>query len=295
MYKLSIFTATYNRAYVLPKLYESLCLQSCHDFEWILIDDGSSDESVPMIQQWLKKQNPFKINFIQVKHGGKNRALNKAIFVARGDFFLIVDSDDYLKENAVKWIYSIIPSMEDNDLFAGFSGVRCRNNGDYIRLPEFNGMPYIDCLNIERSKYRLDADMAEVYKTCILRKYPFPECDGETFVPENVVWDQIALDGYRLRWFDKKIYVCEYLDDGLTKNWNNLRMKNPLGFAMSANTYLKYAKGIYAKLQLIGEILYCCFLKNDFSFLKKTVYPKISYMLLPVGFFYYLFRRIKKC
>lgn len=294
MCKLSIFTATYNRAYILPKLYESLCRQSCFDFEWILIDDGSSDNTVSMIQQWKKKEKPFKIKFIQTKHGGKIRALNKAVSIAQGDFFLIVDSDDYLKEFAVEWIFSVIPLINDNPSFAGFSGIRCKSNDDYIRKPDFNGAAYIDCLNTERLKYKLDADMAEVYKTSILRKYPFPECDGETYIPENVVWDQIALDGYCLRWYDKKIYVCEYLEDGITKGWDTLRTKNPLGFAMSANTYLKYAQGIYFKLQLIGEILYCCYLKGDFSFLKKTVYPKIGYMLLPVGFFYYLFRRIRE-
>ena len=294
MCKLSIFTATYNRAYILPKLYDSLCQQSCHDFEWILIDDGSNDETIPMIQQWLKKENSFKINFIQAKHGGKIRALNKAISVAQSEYFLIVDSDDSLKEDAVEWIYSAIPFVNEITSFAGFSGIRCRNNDDYIRQPDFNGAPYIDCSNIDRLKYKLDADMAEVYKTSILKKYPFPECEGEIYIPENVVWDQIALDGYQLRWFDKKIYICEYLDDGITKGWNKLREKNPIGFAMSANTYLKYAKGVYHKLQLIGEILYCCFLKGSFSYLKKTVYPKTSYILIPMGYFYYLFRKLRE-
>jgi len=291
MFKLTIFTATYNRAYILPKLYESLRAQSCQDFEWVLVDDGSNDDTISMIQRWMGETNGFSINFIQAEHGGKIRAINKAVSVAQGEFFLIVDSDDSLKKEAVEWIYSVIPFVEKDPSFAGLSGIRCRGNGNYIRQPEFNGNPYIDCTNIERPKHKLDADMAEVYKISVLKKYPFPECEGEMYVPENVVWDRIALDGYQMRWYDKKIYECEYLEDGITKGWDKLRVKNPIGFAMSANTYLMYACGNFKKLQLIGEILYCSFLKGDFSFIKKTVYPKLCYMLLPVGFIYYLYRK----
>ncbi len=295
MPKLTIFTATYNRAYILPKLYESLCNQTYFDFEWILIDDGSSDESVSLIQRWLNDNRQFQINFIQLSHGGKNRAINRAVTVAQGSFFLIVDSDDCLSTDAVEWIYSKIPEIEKDDKYAGFSGIRCKIDGSYIVEPLFEGKSFIDCLNTERRKYKLQADMAEVYKTEILRKYPFPVADDEFFTPENVVWDAIALAGYLMRWHNKKIYYCDYLEDGLTKGWNDLRKKNPIGFAMSANTYLKYAQGVFQKIQLIGEILYCCFLKKNFSFLKKTVYPQLCYMLLPAGFIYYLIRKRREC
>ena len=121
MTKLTIFTATYNRAYVLPRLYESLCSQTCLDFEWILIDDGSSDESVSLIQRWLNDNRKFRINFIQLPHGGKCRAINRAVTEAQGRFFLIVDSDDCLSTDAVEWIYSKIPEIEKDDKYAGFS------------------------------------------------------------------------------------------------------------------------------------------------------------------------------
>lgn len=295
MPKLTIFTATYNRAYILPKLYESLRNQTCCDFEWVLIDDGSSDESVSMIQQWLNSDSQFQINFIQLPHGGKIRAINYAVAVARGSYFLIVDSDDCLSTDAVEWIYSKIPEIEKKGEYAGFSGLKCKMDGSYIIEPKFEGKSFIDCLNTERRNYKLQADMAEIYKTEILRKFPFPVANDETFTPENVVWDAIALAGYLMRWHNKKMYYCEYLEDGLTKKWNDLRKKNPIGFAMSANTYLKYAQDVFQKLQLIGEILYCCFLKKKFSFLKRTAYPKLTYILLPAGFIYYLIRKWREC
>lgn len=295
MPKLTIFTATYNRAYILPKLYESLRNQTCCDFEWTLVDDGSDDDTSSLIKKWLNEITPFRIKFIQATHGGKIRAINQAVSIAQGSFFLIVDSDDYLSTDAVEWMYSKMPEIENNEKFAGFSGIRCRKDESYIIEPQFEGKPFIDCLNTERRRYKLHADMAEVYKIEVLRKYPFPVVEGEFYTPENVVWDNIALAGYLVRWYDKKIYYCEYLEDGITKGWDVLRKKNPIGFAMSANTYLKYAHGVFAKLQLIGEILYCCFLKKNFSFLKKTVYPKLSYMLLPAGFIYYLIRKHREC
>ena len=146
MPKLTIFTATYNRAYILPKLYKSLCSQTCYDFEWILIDDGSSDESASMIRNWLNGNSKFQINFIQVPHGGKNRAINCAVAAAQGNFFIIVDSDDCLSADAVEWIYSKIPEVENNEKIAGFSGIRCKMDGSYIVEPLFEGRPFIDCL-----------------------------------------------------------------------------------------------------------------------------------------------------
>lgn len=291
MCKLTIFTAAYNRAYILPKLYESLCSQTCFNFEWLVVDDGSQDNTVELLEKWKSEEKNFSFRYVQLNHGGKNRAINKAVSLAAGSFFLIVDSDDYLSKDAVEWICSKIPEIENNSKYAGFSGIRCKMGGSYIVEPRFNGTPFIDCLNIERKQFNLHADMAEVYKTEILQRYPFPAIVDETFIPENVVWDAVALDGFFVRWYDKKIYYCEYLDDGITKGWNDLRKKNPIGFAMSANTYLKYAKGVFSKLQLIGEILYCCFLKGDFSFLRKTVYPKICYALIPMGYIYYLMRK----
>ena len=97
-----------------------------------------------------------------------------------------------------------------------------------------NGQEYIDAKNTERRKYNLLGDKAEIYKTEIMKKYPFPEFEGEKFLSEHVVWDSIAKDGYKIRWFNEVIYKCEYLEDGLTKSDPyKQQLNNFKGFALS--------------------------------------------------------------
>ena len=289
---ITVFTPTYNRGYILPKLYESLKCQTCWDFEWIVIDDNSSDDTNELCCSWLQEACPFEFRYVRLeKNGGKQRAINMAVTLAKYDFFFIVDSDDYLVDDAIEKVIKWCGEIEGDRSFAGVSGIRCRENGDYIIKPDFRGKPYVDCTYIERTKFRLQADMAEIYKTNILKKYEFPVWHDETFTPEDVVWDQIALDGFMIRYYDEKIYVCEYLNDGLTKGGNKLYYKNLMGTAMAFNIKLKHTTSLLRRYKLIREILVCCFLKHDFSYLKKTCYPTSAYILLPVGYLYYMRRR----
>lgn len=289
---ITIFTPTYNRGYVLPILYASLKTQTCKDFEWIVIDDNSSDNTCSLCSNWLQEQNDFDFQYKKMeKNGGKQRAINQAVKLAKYDFFFIVDSDDYLMSDAIEQVVKWCEEIKDDDSFVGVSGIRCRKNGDYIIKPDFQGHPYIECTNIEREKYHLEADMAEVYKTEILKRYKFPVWHDETFTPEAVVWDQMALDGYKMRYYDAKIYVCEYLDDGLTKGGNKLYYKNLIGTAMVYNIKLKYESSLLEKIRLIREICVCCFFKKDLSYLKQSYHPIAAYLLLPVAYLYYLRRR----
>lgn len=112
--------------------------------------------------------------------------------------------------------------VEERDDIAGVSGMRISNTGVIGGIPILEkGMDWIEANNFERSKYNLSGDKAEVYKTSILKKYPFPEFEGEYFVTEAVCWDAIAADGYKVRWYNYPIYHCEYLEDGLTKSGAN--------------------------------------------------------------------------
>ncbi len=289
---LTIFTPTYNRGYILPRLYESLKSQTCLNFEWIVIDDNSSDETSTLCSQWQQDSPGFDFRHIKLeKNGGKQRAINQAVKIAKYDFFFIVDSDDYLLPNAVEMILKWCDEVKDDEHLVGVSGIRCKENGDYIIKPDFHGHRYIECTNIERPKYHLQADMAEAYKTEILKQYEFPVWPDETFTPEAVVWDQMAMDGYKIRYYDEKIYVCEYLNDGLTKGGNRLYYHNLMGCAMALNTKLKYAQSFKEHYSLLREINVCCWLKQDFSFLKKVHNPIAAYLMWPIGFIYYLKRR----
>lgn len=228
---ISVFTPTYNRAYIIDKLYNSLLGQSSKDFEWIVVDDGSSDSTEEYFQEVMKRENPFKITYKKVHNGGKHRAINHGVKMASGNLFFIVDSDDYLLPDAIEKILSWVSSLDDSKKWAGVSGYR--GYSETKAIGTMNDIPFIDCKNTERSKNKLLGDKAEVYFTDILRKYPFPEIDGERFITEEVVWNRIAKDGYYLRFYSDIIYICNYLDDGLTKN-NTKARDNPKGMLVWA-------------------------------------------------------------
>jgi len=228
---ITVFTPTFNRAYTLGKLYQSLIIQSCKDFEWIVIDDGSTDNTAQLFEQWKSEMSEFPIIYEKVENGGKHRAINRGVKMAGGEAFFIVDSDDYLADDAISFVKEQFAQIADDERFAGISGLKC----SYVNGSIIGGFPYfteyMDATNLERDKYHLLGDKAEIYKTNLLRQYPFPEYENEKFLTEGVVWDSIALDGYMIRWFTKKIYYCDYLNDGLSKNAFDLFRKNPLGWA----------------------------------------------------------------
>lgn len=242
----TVFTPTYNREYILPKLYNSLKKQNIKDFEWIIIDDGSMDGTEELVKEWCSEKLDFPIVYKKVENGGKHRAINKAIQIARGKLFFIVDSDDYLTEDAIEKIKYYESTLQKNKKkYAGVSGFRGYTKQDVIgkQLKK----DYIDALNSERKKYNLLGDKAEAYYTEILKKYPFPEIDGEKFIPESVVWNRIASDGYQLRWFRDIIYICNYLEDGLTKSTLQLYKKNPKGYLMFIQSEIKNTRPSYIR------------------------------------------------
>ncbi len=229
---ITVFTPIYNRADIIKRLYESLIRQTSFDFEWIIVDDGSTDSIAILVKQWIDSNPPFQIQFIRQKNSGKHSAINQGVQAARGDAFFIVDSDDYLVDNAIQLIENWWKDISDDIEFAGVAGLRANASMEIIGGHPESGN-YVDATNLERKKYRLEGDKAEVYKTELLIKYPFPIIKGENFLTENIVWDKIAYEGYKLRWYNQVIYLCEYREDGLTYRGREVFVKNPIGWGLS--------------------------------------------------------------
>ena len=230
---ITVFTSTYNRGYTINNLYQSLRRQTVKDFEWVVIDDGSTDNTDILFEAILSENNFFNISYEKVLNGGKHRAINYGVKKAKGEMFFIVDSDDYLTDNAIEKIIALEGTIP-NDKKKDFAGV-CENRG--YTLTEIVGKTYseddyLDITMLERERHGIYGDKAEVFYTEILRKYPFPEFEGENFLTECVVWDKIAFDGYKLRFANDIIYVCDYLSDGLTAHYKELFEKNPAGYGL---------------------------------------------------------------
>lgn len=282
---ITIFTPTYNRAHTLEHLYQSLLQQDCYDFEWLIINDGSTDDTEKLFEEWLKKEHPFSIRYYAVKNGGKQRAINQAVHLAHGEYFFIVDSDDSLLPHAITFINNAFKSLPNDDSFIGISGIKGGLDGKPLyRIPSINpAIGYVDANNLERVQYGLHADMAEAFYTEKIRQYTFLVWEGENFTPEAVVWDQMALDGYKLRWFNEVIYICEYQADGLTRSSWKLLRNNPMGYAMLFNTQLKSSKTIKKRINLTLQFISCCCLAKEYKYIKKCHYRSLSFLLFPLG------------
>lgn len=282
---ITVFTPTYNRAYTLEKLYQSLLQQDCCDFEWLVINDGSTDHTNTLFKEWLNKEQPFSIRYYVVKNGGKQRAINEALKLAHGKYFFIVDSDDTLLPHAISFIINAFNSLPKDDSFIGISGIKGGLDGKPLyRIPKINStIGYVDANNLEREKYGLQADMAEAFYTEKIQKYTFPVWKGEKFTPEAVIWDQMALDGYKLRWFNKIIYLCEYQPDGLTRSSWKLLKNNPMGYAMLFNIQLKSTIRLKAKINLILQFISCCCLAKEYNYIKECYNKLLVYPLFPLG------------
>lgn len=214
---LTLLTPVYNRAACLPALYRSLQEQTDFHFEWIAVDDGSTDESGALLDGWEKTETAFPVTVIHKENGGKHTAVNEGVRLAGGDFVFVVDSDDTLTPDAVEKVRRWCAEIRDRKDLVGVAS-SC-GYPDGTRLGHFpEGKEWVDASNIERLKLHMETDMAEIYRTETLKQFPFPIFPGERFLGESLIWDEIATQGYKLRWYRDIVYISEYRPDGLTQN-----------------------------------------------------------------------------
>lgn len=229
IYPITVFTPTYNRAYILETLYRSLQRQTFHDFEWLVVDDGSSDGTKELIEHWQQEENPFSIRYFYQENGGKCRAINHGLKQARGRMFFTVDSDDYLTDDALQKVIQWDAELPHDGSFCGFVGNRGTSETETPNRLFEGG--YLDGTALDRYGV-VDGERAFIFYTDIHRKYLYPEYPGEKFMTEAVTWDQMANDGYRMRYYNDIIWIWEYKADGLTKAGYQLFLNNPRGTAL---------------------------------------------------------------
>lgn len=239
--KITVFTPTYNRGNTIEKCYTSLKRQTCKEFEWIIIDDGSTDNTEQIVNKWLKEKKEFNIIYKKTTNGGKHRAINKALEIANGRLFFIVDSDDYLVDDAIEKILKAEETIKNSkEKYAGIAMSKGYDEKTIVGTT-FKGK-YLDATSLERKKYNINGDKAEVFYTNILKQNKFPEFEGEKFLTEAIVWNRIAKKGYKIRWFQDIIYICEYREDGLTKQGNSKYKKSPKGLLLFIKEHISYGK-----------------------------------------------------
>ena len=282
--KLTIHTATYNRAYILGKAYESLCAQTCKDFEWIITDDGSTDGTDALVRSWQEKENGFPIVYNPLKHVGLPRALNSGVACASGQWFMRLDSDDHLLPCTVEKVLGWIAEIEDQEEFVGVGFAKCQPDGSFMKnqTPLIDPDGYVDASNTEREKYHLDMDMCEAERTSLLRRFPHQVWPTESFAPEQLNHNAMALAGYKYRWRAEKLYICDYLTDGLTQN-DRIVKNNPMGYAMMHNQNILLSKTFFEKCRCAMQMTALALYAGHPEYLKESNNMAATILTFPLG------------
>lgn len=243
-YKITVFTPTYNRAYIIENLYRSLQRQSYTDFEWLVVDDGSADNTRELFERWQKENNSFPIRYVKQENGGKCRAINRGLELAQGELFFTVDSDDYLTDDALEKVAAWDAELPDKEHYCGFVGNRGTTPTETPnRLFEgrfLDGTALDRYTMVEPDQVLVDGERAFVFYTEVHRKYMYPEFPGEKFLTEAVTWDRMAYEGYKMRFYNDIIWIWEYMPDGLTRAGYKVFLDNPQGTGLFFRQKVKF-------------------------------------------------------
>ncbi len=282
---ITVFTPAYNRAHLLPRLFESLCKQTYKDFEWVIVDDGSVDDTRSVVEQFSQYStlNTNTIRYFYQENGGKHRAINRGVKEARGELFFIADSDDWLPVDSLEIVAKYYNDIKNNKKFAAVVGIDAFSDGHLITGSA--SFDTLDCTEIDfRNRYHMRGDMKEVFRTSVLKEIPFPEINGEMFCPEDLVWHRIAKK-YKFRYFNKVIYNVEYQPTGLSARLRKLRMDSPIASVIHYAEYNDFKLPINQKIRNAinyWRFWYC--LSNNKKEMKEI--PHISWVWLwtkPLG------------
>lgn len=240
---ISILTPTYNRGKLLLPLYESLKNLTFENFEWLIVDDGSEDDTEQYALSWIAHniQNAeFPIRYIKKSNGGKHTAINRGVREANGELILILDSDDTLPADSLATIAQYYEQCKGYEDCAGVCGLMAHHDGQLIGTGFPKDPMYESALQFRYAKKgNVTGDLLEVYKTSVMREFPFPEIENEKFCPESLVWNRIA-NKYKLFCFNKVIYYRDYLEGGLTSKIVRIRMNSPIASTMTYAEMLDY-------------------------------------------------------
>jgi glycosyltransferase involved in cell wall biosynthesis len=238
----TVFTATYNRGHTLHRVHDSLKAQSFRDFEWLIVDDGSSDNTRERVAEWQNAAE-FPIRYVYQDNQGKPAAFNHGVDLAGGEFFLSVDSDDGFLPHALQTFHDIWHAIPDRERwqFTGVTALCIDEHGVPVSRPLVRDI--VDCTSIEsRYLYKARGDKWGFHRTRLLRRFPFPILPGCTFIPESCVWDRIARAGYKTRYVNRPLHVYYVPNNSAGTNLSlnrNLGLSNPEAYVLWSKDVLE--------------------------------------------------------
>lgn len=287
---ITVVTPTFNRSKNLPDCYHSLVNQTNQNFIWMIIDDGSTDNTEELVKKWISEEK-LDIQYIKKKNGGKASAINLSLEKCTTELWMCLDSDDYLTKNCIELIVNNYDSIKESEKICGFLSLRVRENGKPInnqkRIPKEISQA---TLKYVRYELNIETEYVTVYKTRIIKKYPYPIIENEIFMPLSYVYDQIDLK-YTYNILHEDMMIGEYTSDGMTRNKNAIIKKNPKGYHLFNKQRIELATSLKWKLKAV--LLYGTgpFMDKDlnfFSCVKNSPTRVLTFLLFPLSWLVYL-------
>ena len=280
MIRLTVFTPAYNRAHTLPRTYESLCNQKCKDFCWLIIDDGSTDDTEQLVKGWMEKDNGFEIQYIYKENGGMHTAHNMAYENITTELNVCVDSDDCMAEDGVAKILKTWDEVKDSG-YAGIIGLDADMNGKIIGKSFPKSMKETTLMGY----YAMGGagDKKLVYRTDIIKKYPpYPAFEGEKYVALAYKYRLIDQD-YKLAVLPQILCNVEYQEDGSSGTMWKQYLKNPKGFAFWRKICMRYPES--RKRKIVDCIHYCSSsqIAKDKWYIRESPAKFMTFLCSPLG------------
>lgn len=291
--KITVFTPTYNRAHTLHRCYDSMKRQTCKNFKWLIIDDGSEDGTRELVESWKKAKNDFEIRYVYKENGGMHTAHNLAYQLIDTELNVCIDSDDYLADDAIESILNLW-SIEGNEKYAGIIGLDADFHNNIIgkRFPEGLKTTTVSGYYAKGGT----GDKKLVYRTDLMKKYPeYPVFEGEKYV--SLGYKYLLCDQeYELLVMDRILCLVEYQEDGSSKNMLRQYLKNPRGFAFIRKVDMKYDKTVKRKFITCVHYVSSSILAKNKYFIQESPNKGMTIAAIPfgIGLIWYIRKKCKR-
>lgn len=293
MKKLTVFTPTYNRAYCLGDLYQSLCRQPSDDFLWLIIDDGSSDGTDKLVEKW-QAENLIEIQYYFKENGGMHTAHNFAYDLIETELNVCIDSDDYMTDDAVEKITAFW-ELNKNDKVGGIYALDIDKNGKITGekfpddLQSFQGWGCKIILYGDRNEksVKITGDKKFIAVTKALKKYsPIPVFEGEKYY--SLYYKQYFIErDYAMLILNEPVCVVEYLNDGSSLNMYSQYMRNPKGFKHLRLLMLEICPIFPIRFTQAIHYVNACLILKEYNFLKVERNKLLIFSVIPFGVLLY--------
>ena len=291
MKKLTVFTPTYNRARLLPRVYCSLKQQTSKEFIWLIVDDGSTDGTEALVKKW-QQEGVVEIQYLYKENGGMHTGHNAAYAYMTTPWNLCIDSDDFMPDNAVEVIIENIRKIENMPEYSGLIGLDATQDGKVIGTPIPDDLHKVH-LNELYEIHGISGDKKLVYRTAYMRQVPpYPEYKNERLVPLD--YKCLLLDQkYWLKPVNEVFCIVEYQDDGSTRNMLKQYRRHPKGFAFSRISRIDYGATFKEKARNAVHLVSCVLFTGDVGALFRSKNTPLVMAAIPAGLLLNLYIRLK--